>query len=185
MVEFIELYVILANVPVFGGLNLPQAALVFALANAGFALADVGLWPAGHDADLPTPRSPGGDARPADAAHAAADHVRLPAAPAGPGRDQRGDHLCRAAGAASGLHAGTIYLLVITPFVGAAIYAAFFATAGGLQFFLIDGAEFTVGIRLRRQLRGPAARQRLDHTDSGARSPLSFRPPSLRTCRRC
>ena len=41
VVEFIELYVILANVPVFGGLNLPQAALVFALANAGFALADL------------------------------------------------------------------------------------------------------------------------------------------------
>ena len=39
--------------------------------------------------------------------------------------------------------ASTIYLLVITPFVGAAIYAAFFATAGGLQFFLINGAEFT------------------------------------------
>ena len=38
---------------------------------------------------------------------------------------------------------GTIYLLLITPFVGAAIYAAFFATAGGLQFFLINGAEFT------------------------------------------
>jgi viologen exporter family transport system permease protein len=37
----------------------------------------------------------------------------------------------------------TIYLLVITPFVGAAIYAAFFATAGGLQFFLINGPEFT------------------------------------------
>ena len=32
---------------------------------------------------------------------------------------------------------------MITPFVGAAIYGAFFATAGGLQFFLIDGAEFT------------------------------------------
>ena len=32
VVEFIELYAILANVPVFGGLNLPQAALVFALA---------------------------------------------------------------------------------------------------------------------------------------------------------
>jgi ABC-2 type transport system permease protein len=27
VVEFIEIYVILANVPVFGGLNLPQAAL--------------------------------------------------------------------------------------------------------------------------------------------------------------
>jgi ABC-2 type transport system permease protein len=37
----------------------------------------------------------------------------------------------------------TVYLLVITPLTGAAIYAAFFAAAGGLQFFLIDGAEFT------------------------------------------
>ena len=40
VVEFIELYAILANVPVFGGLNLPQAALVFALAGMGFALAE-------------------------------------------------------------------------------------------------------------------------------------------------
>ena len=41
LVEFLELYVILANVPVFGGLDLSQAApLVFALANAGFALAE-------------------------------------------------------------------------------------------------------------------------------------------------
>jgi ABC-2 type transport system permease protein len=39
--------------------------------------------------------------------------------------------------------AGTIYLLAVTPFVGAAIYGAFFAMAGGLQFFLIDGPEFT------------------------------------------
>jgi ABC-2 type transport system permease protein len=40
-------------------------------------------------------------------------------------------------------NASTIYLLVITPLVGAAIYGAFFVTAGGTQFFLIDGAEFT------------------------------------------
>ena len=39
--------------------------------------------------------------------------------------------------------AGTVYLLTVTPFVGAAIYGAFFAMAGGLQFFLIDGPEFT------------------------------------------
>ena len=39
--------------------------------------------------------------------------------------------------------AGTAYLLAVTPFVGAAIYGAFFTTAGGLQFFLIDGPEFT------------------------------------------
>jgi ABC-2 type transport system ATP-binding protein len=37
----------------------------------------------------------------------------------------------------------TVYLLIITPFVGAAIYGALFALAGGLQFWLVDGAEFT------------------------------------------
>jgi ABC-2 type transport system permease protein len=37
----------------------------------------------------------------------------------------------------------TIYLLAITPLVGAAIYGAFFTTAGGLQFFLISGSEAT------------------------------------------
>ncbi len=143
VVEFIELYVILANVPVFGGLNLPQAALVFALANAGFALADLVF---GQLDTMPT-------------------YLRL-------GRLEvmlvrpmplilqliTSDFQLRRLGRVAisvviiivvlpALHLdytpATTYLLVITPFVGAAIYAAFFATAGGLQFFLIDGAEFT------------------------------------------
>ena len=41
LIEFIEIYVILTNVPVFGGLSFAQAALVFALANMGFSLADM------------------------------------------------------------------------------------------------------------------------------------------------
>ena len=41
VVEFIEIYVILHNVPVFGGMDFGQAALVFALANIAFALADL------------------------------------------------------------------------------------------------------------------------------------------------
>ena len=40
LVEFIEIYAIFSNVAVFGGLNLRQSALVFALGNMGFALAD-------------------------------------------------------------------------------------------------------------------------------------------------
>ncbi len=40
LVEFVEIYAIFANVPVFGGLDLRQSALVFALGNIGFALAD-------------------------------------------------------------------------------------------------------------------------------------------------
>ena len=41
LIEFIEIYVILTNVPVFGGMTFAQAALVFALANMGFSLADM------------------------------------------------------------------------------------------------------------------------------------------------
>ena len=33
--------------------------------------------------------------------------------------------------------------MIITPFVGAAIYGALFVLAGGMQFWLVDGAEFT------------------------------------------
>jgi ABC-2 type transport system permease protein len=143
MVEFLAIYAILSNVPVFGGLNLRQAALVFALANAGFAIAEVAF---GQLDTMPT-------------------YLRL-------GRLEvmlvrpmslmlqliTSDFQLRRLGQAAvsvviivvvlpGLHLGytpaTIYLLVITPFTGAAIYAAFFVMAGGVQFFLIDGAEFT------------------------------------------
>jgi hypothetical protein len=41
LVEFIELFAIMANIGVFGGLDLRQVAFVFALANAGWALAEV------------------------------------------------------------------------------------------------------------------------------------------------
>jgi ABC-2 type transport system permease protein len=143
MVEFLEIYAIFSNVPVFGGLDLRQAALVFALANAGFALAEVVF---GQLDTMPT-------------------YLRL-------GRLEvmlvrpmplmlqliTSDFQLRRLGqlvvslviiiaVLPGLHLdytpATVYLLVITPLTGAAIYAAFFAAAGGLQFFLIDGAEFT------------------------------------------
>ena len=168
LVEFIELYVILANVPVFGGLNLSQAALVFALANAGFALAELVF---GQLDTMPT-------------------YLRL-------GRLEvmlvrpmplmlqliTADFQLRRLGRLAisvviifvvlpALHleytASTIYLLVITPFVGAAIYAAFFATAGGLQFFLINGAEFTSAFVYGGSYAGQLPGSVLDSTDPGA-----------------
>jgi len=143
IVEFIEIYAILTNVPVFGGLDLRQAAFVFGLASVGFALAELVF---GQLDTMPT-------------------YLRL-------GRLEvmlvrpmplmlqliTSDFQLRRLGRLAisvliiivvlpGLQLAypptTSYLLVITPFVGAAIYAAFFATAGGLQFFLIDGTEFT------------------------------------------
>ncbi len=143
LVEFVEIYAIFANVPVFGGLDLRQSALVFALGNIGFALADTIF---GQLDTIPT-------------------YLRL-------GRLEvllvrpmplllqlvtSEVHMRRLGRFAVGMlilaivlpgldlsyTSGTVYLLVITPFVGAAIYGALFAMAGGLQFFLINGPEFT------------------------------------------
>ncbi|HEX6761102.1 MAG TPA: ABC-2 family transporter protein [Propionibacteriaceae bacterium] len=143
LVEFIEIYAIFANVPVFGGLDLRQSALVFALANIGFALADTIF---GQLDTIPTYLRLGRLevllVRPMplllQLVTSEVQMRRLGRLTVGmlivfivlPGLDLS-------------YTAGTVYLLVVTPFVGAAIYGAFFATAGGVLFFLIDGAEFT------------------------------------------
>ena len=143
VIEFLKIYVILVNVPVFGGLGFAQASLVFALANMGFALADMVF---GQFDAMPS-------------------HLRL-------GRLETmlvrpmplilqlvtADFQLRRLGrVAVGLvimvlalvalqlppTPERIYLLIITPVVGAAIYGALFVLAGGLQFFFIDGTEFT------------------------------------------
>jgi ABC-2 type transport system permease protein len=143
LIEFVEIYVILTNVPVFGGLDFAQAALVFALSNMGFSLGDMVF---GQFDSMPS-------------------HLRL-------GRLEvmlvrplplivqfvTADFQLRRLGrVAVGLvilvvalaHLDlaptpeVIYLLIITPFVGGAIYGALFVMAGGVQFFVIDGAEFT------------------------------------------
>jgi viologen exporter family transport system permease protein len=143
LVEFVEIYAIFANVSVFGGLDLRQSALVFALGNIGFALADTIF---GQLDTIPTYLRLGRLevllVRPMplllQLVTSEVQMRRLGRLAVGvlivvivlPGLDLS-------------YTVGTVYLLVITPFVGAAIYGAFFATAGGLQFFLIDGAEFT------------------------------------------
>ena len=143
LIEFIEIYVILTNVPVFGGLTFAQAALVFSLANMGFSVADLVF---GQFDAMPS-------------------HLRL-------GRLEvmlvrplpliiqfvTADFQLRRLGRVAvglviliialgylrlDLTPATLYLLIVTPFVGGAIYGALFVLAGGVQFFLIDGAEFT------------------------------------------
>jgi ABC-2 type transport system permease protein len=143
LLEFIELFAIMSNVRVFGGLNFRQVAFVFALANAGFALAEIVF---GQLDTMPTQLRLG----------------RLEVLLVRPMRLLLQlitfDFQLRRLGQVAvsvviitvvlpGLHLeytpATIYLLLITPFVGGAIYGSFFVTAGGLQFFLINGAEFT------------------------------------------
>lgn len=142
-VEFVELYVILHNVPVFGGLDLAQAALVFALANIGFSVADLvfGQLDAMPD-NLRTGRLEVMLVRPMplllQLITADFQLRRL-------GRVAVGLLILVLALASLDLDwtPGRIYLLVITPLVGAAIFGALFTLAGGLQFFVIDGAELT------------------------------------------
>jgi ABC-2 type transport system permease protein len=141
--EFSEIYVLLANAPTLGGLTFLQAALVFALANLGFSLADLVF---GQIDQVP-------------------QYVREGTLEAFLVRPQpllaqmvTADFQLRRAGRALfallvlvvvlsqsdlSASASTVYLLLLTPVTGFAIYGALFVLAGGVQFFLVDGAEFT------------------------------------------
>ena len=143
LVEFVEIYAIFANVPVFGGLDLRQSALVFALANMGFALADTIF---GQLDTIPSYLRLGRLevllVRPMPLLlQLVTSEVQMRRL----GRLAVGVLIVVIVLPRLDLSytAGTVYLLVVTPFVGAAIYGAFFATAGGVQFFLIEGGEFT------------------------------------------
>jgi len=143
LIEFIEIYVILTNVPVFGGLSFAQAALVFALANTSFALADLVF---GQLDTVPSLLRMG-----------RLEVMLVRPLPLLVQLVTSDFQLRRLGRAAVGLvimvialtqldlvlTPATLYLLIITPLVGAAIYGALFVLAGGLQFFLIDGREFT------------------------------------------
>lgn len=143
LLVYIEIYVILHNVPLLGGLNLAQASLVFALSNLGFALGDLVC---GQLDSIPTYLRMG----------------RLEAFLVRPmplmAQMITADFQLRRVGRALAgvviliiavsildldLSPAQTVLLIMTPIVGGVIYAAFFALAGGIQFFLIDGSEFT------------------------------------------
>jgi ABC-2 type transport system permease protein len=141
--EFSEIYVLLANAPTLGGLTFLQAALVFALANLGFSLADLVF---GQIDQVPQYIREG---------NLEAFLVRpLPLL----AQMVTADFQLRRAGRALfalvvlavvlarldlPLTGATVYLLVITPLVGMLIYSALFVLAGGVQFFLVEGQEFT------------------------------------------
>jgi ABC-2 type transport system permease protein len=143
IVEFIEIYVILHNVPVFGGLTFREASLVFALANIGFAVADLVFGQL--------------DAIPTNIRMGRLEVMLVRPMPLLAQLITSDFQLRRLGRVAVGViiaaivlprleisyNASVIYLLVVTPIVGAAIFAALFTLAGGVQFFVIDGAELT------------------------------------------
>lgn len=143
LIEFVEIYVILTNAPVFGGLGFAQASLVFALSNLSFALADLVF---GQLDTVPSLLRLG-----------RLEVMLVRPLPLLVQLVTSDFQLRRLGRAAVGLvimvialtqldltlTPTTLYLLIVTPLVGTAIYGALFVLAGGLQFFLIDGAEFT------------------------------------------
>jgi ABC-2 type transport system permease protein len=143
IVEFVEVYVVFHNVPTLGGLDLTAAMLVFGLANLGFALGNVF---AGQLDEVPTlirlgtldvlllrPLSVLGQLVTSDVqlrrlGRAGVAVVLL--AIALPRRD-------------ADWTPARLALLVVTPVAGAMLFAALFLAAGAVQFWLVEGAEFT------------------------------------------
>jgi ABC-2 type transport system permease protein len=142
--EFVETYVLLTNTPTLGGLNFAQASLVFGLANLGFSLADLIF---GQTDQIPRYIREG-----------KLEAFLVRPMPVLAQMITSDFQLRRFGRALLGLmiavivlfwvhidltNPASIYLLISTPIYGAAIYGALFVLAGGVQFWIIDGQEFT------------------------------------------
>ncbi|MFW6598076.1 ABC transporter permease [Propionibacteriaceae bacterium Y2011] len=141
--EFIEIYVLLSVSPVFGGLTLAQATFVFALSTVGFAGADLVF---GQMDSLPTFIRSG-----------QLESFLTKPLPLLPQLLSSSFQLRRAARMVFGVLAlvvsvtqldvvwtpVTVALTVVTPVFGMMIFASLFVLAGGCQFWLVNGAEFT------------------------------------------
>lgn len=140
---FVELYVVFANVPVLGGLTFRAALLVFALGHVSFSLADLVF---GHLDALPTYLRAG-----------TLDAFLLRPLPVLPqlitaeislrrlGRTAAGSVLAATVLAQSGIRwtAADAGLVALTVISGAALFAALFTAAAAVQFWLVEGGEFT------------------------------------------
>ena len=143
LAEFAEVWVIFHNVQFLGGLDFTGALLVFALSNIGFSLADMFV---GHLDQLPVYIRAG---------QVDAFYVRpLPLLTQLMTSELSLRRVGRLSVAVVALvialttapiawSAATVVLVAVTVVSGTAIFSALFTAAGGLQFFLVDGAEFT------------------------------------------
>lgn len=143
--EFAEVWGVFHNVPVFGGLTYGQAIVVFALSNLCFSLADMLV---GHLDTLPQVIRAG---------QVDAYYVRpLPVLAQFMTSDISLRRIGRLAVALVLLIVGLAMaqvawspakgaLLVLSIVSGTVIFSALFTAAGGAQFFLINGPEFTNG----------------------------------------
>lgn len=143
LLEFVEIYVLLYAAPVFGGLTLPEATLVFAVASLGFGFADLVF---GQMDSLPNFIRQG----------QLESFLTKPLALV-PQMITSSFQLRRLARVVFGVVALVVALQFVqvawTPVAvlvmaagvvfGFAIYSALFVLAGGCQFWLVNGSEFT------------------------------------------
>ena len=146
LTEFAEVWVIFHNVDVLGGLDFHAVLLVFGLSNLAFSLADMVVGHLDHAADATS--APGTlDAFYLRPLPLLAQLMTSDLSLRRLGRARRSALVALVVGAAARRHrlvGGARSLLIVLAVVsGTAIFAALFSAAGGLQFFLVDGAEFT------------------------------------------
>lgn len=143
LMEFAEIYVVFANIDVLGELDFAAAVLVFALATVGFSLADLLV---GHVDNLPVYLREGTlDAFLLRPLPVLAQLITSDVSLRRLGRVAVSGVLLAIALALGDIEwtAAKIALLVLTPLTATAIFAGLFVCAAAVQFWLIEGAEFT------------------------------------------
>lgn len=140
--EFVELWVILSQVGVLGGMTLAQVAVVYGLGALAFGLADLALGEIdGLNEQIRSGRLETLLLRPVPLLLQISS---LDLSLRRMGRILSGLGLYVGALLLAGFDPtpATLVLAVLAPLAGAAIFAALFTMAGALQFWLIDGREF-------------------------------------------
>lgn len=142
IIEFLELWVILGHVDTFGGLTLVQVMVVFGLASAAFAIADLTLGEIdGLSEQIRSGRLETLLVRPVPLLLqiSSLDLSLRRVGRLGVGLAMYVTALVLAGFAPA---PATLALAIAAPVIGGAIFAALFVMAGALQFWLIDGREF-------------------------------------------
>ncbi len=142
VLEFAEVYVIFANVDVLGELDFAAAALLFAVANIAFSLADLVI---GHIDAIPTYLREGTlDAFLLRPLPVLAQLVTSDISLRRLGRTAIGGAVLAVALPLNEIawSPAKVLLLVTAIVAGAAIFAALFVCAAAIQFWLVEGSEF-------------------------------------------
>lgn len=142
LIEFLELWVILGHVDTFGGLTLVQVMVVFGLASAAFAIADLALGEIdGLSEYIRSGKLETLMVRPVPLL---LQISTLDLSLRRLGRFAVGIAMYVTALFLAGFTPtpATLVLAVLAPVIGAGIFGALFVLAGALQFWLVDGREF-------------------------------------------